>query len=41
MSQEIQDFIEPFLSRVEGWVQAIAADVPLETNWAQSSFGSW
>ncbi|KAI7889980.1 TMEM164 family-domain-containing protein [Mucor mucedo] len=41
MSQALLEFAEPFLSKVEAMVHAIAADVPVETDWAQSSFGSW
>lgn len=35
------EFIEPSLVKLESWILAIAADVPVETNWAQSSYGSW
>ncbi|KAG1446118.1 hypothetical protein G6F56_009678 [Rhizopus delemar] len=32
---------EPLLTWLERFVLAIAADVPIETDWAQSSYGSW
>ncbi|KAF1798955.1 TMEM164 family-domain-containing protein [Mucor lusitanicus] len=41
MKAHFLEFIEPSLLRLESWVKAIAADVPVETDWAQSSFGSW
>ncbi|EPB84092.1 hypothetical protein HMPREF1544_09152 [Mucor circinelloides 1006PhL] len=41
MKAHIIEFIETLLLRLESWVKAIAADVPVETDWAQSSFGSW
>ncbi|KAI9277851.1 TMEM164 family-domain-containing protein [Sporodiniella umbellata] len=34
-------WLEPLLVKVENFVLSISADVPLETDWAQSSFGSW
>jgi hypothetical protein len=40
MSQ-ILERIEPLLLKLEGFILAIAADVPTETDWAQSSYGSW
>jgi hypothetical protein len=39
--EALLDFIEPSLVKVELWIRAIAADVPIETDWTQSSFGSW
>lgn len=41
MSQLLANTIEPLLLKIESWIIAIAADVPLETDWAQSSYGSW
>lgn len=41
MKAHLLELIEPSLLRLESWVKAIAADVPVETDWAQSSFGSW
>ncbi|KAG1174618.1 hypothetical protein G6F70_007328 [Rhizopus microsporus] len=41
MSQLLTNTIEPLLLKIESWIIAIAADVPLETDWAQSSYGSW
>ncbi|KAI8095447.1 TMEM164 family-domain-containing protein [Thamnidium elegans] len=41
MVQDILQVAEPILARVENFIRDIAADVPLETNWEQSSFGSW
>lgn len=39
--EAILEFFEPSLVKVESWIHAIAADVPIETDWTQSSFGSW
>lgn len=41
MLEHILEAIEPTLLKIEYFIKAIAADVPLETDWAQSSYGSW
>lgn len=41
MKGALLEFVEPSLLRLDSWIRAIAADVPVETDWEQSSFGSW
>ncbi|KAI8086941.1 TMEM164 family-domain-containing protein [Gilbertella persicaria] len=41
MKDYFLQLLEPSVLKMESWVKSIAADVPLETDWAQSSFGSW
>ncbi|KAI9487687.1 MAG: TMEM164 family-domain-containing protein [Benjaminiella poitrasii] len=41
MASLLLNLLEPSVLKVESWISAIAADVPVETDWAQSSFGSW
>jgi hypothetical protein len=41
MKDYFLELIEPSLLKVEYLIHAIAADIPLETDWAQSSYGSW
>ncbi|KAI8384020.1 transmembrane protein [Blakeslea trispora] len=41
MKDYLLALLELAVIKVEFFIKAIAADVPLETDWAQSSFGSW
>ncbi|KAI8376670.1 TMEM164 family-domain-containing protein [Choanephora cucurbitarum] len=41
MKDNLLALFEPAVTKVESFVKLIAADMPLETDWAQSSFGSW
>ncbi|KAI7907506.1 TMEM164 family-domain-containing protein [Cokeromyces recurvatus] len=41
MVNYLSELLEPSISKVESWIKMIAANVPIETDWAQSSYGSW
>jgi hypothetical protein len=41
MKDHLLELLEPSVLKVESWIHAIAADIPIETDWAQSSYGSW
>jgi hypothetical protein len=39
--ETLAEWVEPTLLKLENIIRAIAAEVPTETDWEESSFGSW
>lgn len=37
----LRDTWDPVAARLEKWVRRVAADLPVDTDWSQSTKGSW